>query len=425
MTTHEIAVAEKRGMEFVVPEEIKKLLAPKASDNELIIFCKIAQSLGLNPYANEIYLIPFGDTHSIVIAVQAYLKRASHNPQYETYQAGLIVSQAGGIVERKGTLTLPGDKTIGAWCKVWKKGAAHPFEHQVKFEDWDKKSNVWQTHPNHMIYITAIRQCIRMAFPDEYGPEFEAQTVEGVVMEVADVQEVAVLAPPETTTIPEASTEDGLDYDLHPWLRTCPLHNISWQEGKYGPYHIMPGRNKGFCNQKKAVTEATNNRITERVKELGWEKPQVASWVEEKYGKTWGKLGLEQRIEASELQVSPVASPETAAEGLQSPLSEANEATDDLFPGDVSAEAYARKATKAAESETTGEAPPILTAPLFWDKVRQQGWNVDWANEKLGGGLETFLGHPRTKTLDDALTHLHIKAGQEKETAARRPEAEF
>jgi phage recombination protein Bet len=267
----ELELAKDLGQTAIVPAEVKKLLAPKASDNELILFCKIANDLGLNPFANELYLIPFGGKHTIVIAVQAYLKRASHNPKYGHYEAGLVVHRDGqGYVRTKGTMSYPGDTPYGAWCDVFKVGEIRPFTHEVKLEDWNKGTNLWAQKPEHMIMITAIRQCVRMAFPDEFGPEFETPTVEGMVVEVMDaetLQDVVEVLPPPT----DASS------GISAGPMVCPLHGIEftridhWLKGKKQSTlcHVKEGEKgpqggRRYCERDDAIAvDSTTGEIIE------------------------------------------------------------------------------------------------------------------------------------------------------------------
>lgn len=206
-------------------EDIRKLLAPKAQDRELEVFLRYCLAEGMNPFAGDVWLVPFTNrttgevTHAIVIGLQFYLKKAARNPLYETYLAGCIVKRGTEYTDIVGTALYPGDELFGAWCKVWKRGAPVPFEHRVALVDWDKGRDLWKAHPNVMIEVTAIRQAIRRAFPGEFGPKEEPQEIEGVaveVMEDATAQALAPRVPVRTALSTPGPVETGPTTSLRP-----------------------------------------------------------------------------------------------------------------------------------------------------------------------------------------------------------------
>ena len=201
-------------------EDIRKLLAPQAQDRELEVFLRFCIAQRLNPFAKDVWLIPFKNretgevTHAIVIGLQAYLKKAARNPLYQTYQSGCIVKRGETYTDIIGTALLPSDELFGAWCKVWKRGAPVPFEHRVALTDWDKGRDLWRTHKSTMIEVTVIRQGIRRAFPEEFGPNEEPQEIEGVVVEVAEDSTALALAPRVLEPVPEPS-QGGVPLPQH------------------------------------------------------------------------------------------------------------------------------------------------------------------------------------------------------------------
>ncbi|GEM_PF-3852739 len=186
---------------------IKKWLAPEADDVTIEIFLRYCLAMGANPFAREVYLVPFESrtthkiTWTIMPGLQLYLKHASHNPQYQTYQAGLVVQRGDAYVDIMGTLTYPGDQVLGAWCRVYKRGAPVPFEHRIKMEDWNKHREVWLTNPNSMIEVRAISQALRRAFPDQFAPTDDPDTYAGMPVIVADETTAKELVPPAAAGI--------------------------------------------------------------------------------------------------------------------------------------------------------------------------------------------------------------------------------
>jgi phage recombination protein Bet len=170
----EVAVAEaagkltfqQRGIDLpnevtLTTADIKKYLAPKASDTDLYLFVQIARSQGLNPFAREIYFIPYGDKSSIVVGYEVYLKRVL----------------ASGLCEGfKVEMRNEGEANEQAVYIGYRKGWKEPFEWAVKTSTYNKKQGVWNVNPIHMIKKIAVSQGMRWQFADAiagipYTPE--------------------------------------------------------------------------------------------------------------------------------------------------------------------------------------------------------------------------------------------------------------
>jgi len=159
------------------PREIRTLLpVGKATDQEVMQFVKYAQHVGADPWAKEIYLIKYSekDPAAIALALNWYLKKASHNPAYESYESGVIVEHNGEYIDVVGSVVYPGYQLFGGWCRVHKHGARVPFERRVTMAEYDRHQFGWKTMPATMIEKVAIVQGIRRAFPDEFAAEGEA-----------------------------------------------------------------------------------------------------------------------------------------------------------------------------------------------------------------------------------------------------------
>lgn len=174
----------------------------KATDTEIRAFIAYCMGVDANPYTHEAYLIKYdeGRPANVVLSLQWYLKRASHNPAYQSYQSGVIVKREGeGYVDMVGAVVLPGDTLFGGWCKVYKKDAP-AFERRVTLSEYDRRQAQWKTMPATMIEKVAIVQAVRRAFPDEFQAEEQAAMPLPVVLE-GDVPEPQQ-APPALTPAP-------------------------------------------------------------------------------------------------------------------------------------------------------------------------------------------------------------------------------
>ena len=260
-------------------KEVGQFLAPQATPTELQIFARYCMAQGLNAFAKEAYLIPFKDTktqqvrHAIVTGIGGYLKKASHNPAYQMYQSGLIVSRDGRYAHIPGTALFPGDVLFGAWCKVYKKNAPMPFEHQVALADWKKPGfGLWGKQDNVMIEVTAVRQCIRRAFPDEVGPENEDTEYEGVpIVTIPEEALGSVALPPAANGSPVPDADSFL----------CPIHQTKWfMGGRMREYaHVISGEQgpkggKVWCNMAEIQAQQPQEAPQEAQQPLPEDVPE-------------------------------------------------------------------------------------------------------------------------------------------------------
>lgn len=170
----------------------------KATDTEIRAFIAYCMGVDANPYTHEAYLVKYDDSRpaSVVLSLQWYLKRASHNITYQSYQSGVIVKREGeGYVDMVGAVVLPGDTLFGGWCKVYKRDAP-AFERRVILSEYDRRQAQWKTMPATMIEKVAIVQAVRRAFPDEFQAEEQA------VMPLPVVLEGDVSAPSQARSEP-------------------------------------------------------------------------------------------------------------------------------------------------------------------------------------------------------------------------------
>lgn len=136
--------------EVVSLADVKKYIAPKATDKELFMFMGICKAYGLNPMKREIHFIKYGESAaSIVVGYETYLKRAEKTGKLDGWE-----------VETNGKTA-----TIKIRRKDWKE----PFIWTVEKSEFDKGQANWKTMPNFMLKKIAISQGFRLAFPVEMG----------------------------------------------------------------------------------------------------------------------------------------------------------------------------------------------------------------------------------------------------------------
>lgn len=165
-------------------------------DHDIIKYMMLCKSRNLNPFVGDSYLLGYDNSDgttqwSLITAVQALLKRAEINPNYDGCENGVILKVAsddGGttIEEREGAMVFDGEILLGGWAKVYRKDRKIPTKSAVKFSTYNTGRSRWQKDPAGMICKVAKAAALREAFPSEVGglylrEEFdESNTVDAV-----------------------------------------------------------------------------------------------------------------------------------------------------------------------------------------------------------------------------------------------------
>ncbi len=171
--------------------DVKKYLCPKATEPEIVIFLKTCQTLGLNPWAHEVYLVKYKEDEpaAIIIATEAYLKAAETCPEYDGCEAGIVLKDTAGKLEfREGAFLLDeeGGKLAGGWAKVYRKDRARPFYVAVNIKECQKytregkPTRFWREMPATMVRKVALSRSLREAFPTRLGGLFTTAEYEEV-----------------------------------------------------------------------------------------------------------------------------------------------------------------------------------------------------------------------------------------------------
>lgn len=155
------------------------------TDREILLFMNLCKYQKLNPFLNEAYAIKFGDTFSMVVGYQTYLRRAEENPDYLTMESGLIVQRGNDIVKKEGSCPYPGEVIIGGWCTV------HRLRHErevtiskeVSMTEYSTGQSNWRTKPAMMIEKVAISQALRASFPKDYEGLYTEEEMDKTIQE--------------------------------------------------------------------------------------------------------------------------------------------------------------------------------------------------------------------------------------------------
>jgi len=132
-------------------------LTTNLTNSEVQQFIEIAQAFGLNPFKREIYASKFGQSFSIIVGFETYVKRAERSGRL----SGWHVTTSGSIVD-------PKTSDIKATITIHRKDWEHPFVHEVYFREYvqcnreGQVNKFWREKPLTMIKKVAISQEFRL-----------------------------------------------------------------------------------------------------------------------------------------------------------------------------------------------------------------------------------------------------------------------
>lgn len=157
-------------------DDVRNFICKEATIAECRIFLETCKQYHLNPFTKEAYLIHYdnknGDTAStIVLGKTCYMKMAEAHPQYDGFEAGVIVfvPEVDELIHREGSIIYKGEELVGGWAKTYRKDRSRPFYEEVNFSEYDTKKSLWVTKPATMIRKVALVHTLREAFPATFG----------------------------------------------------------------------------------------------------------------------------------------------------------------------------------------------------------------------------------------------------------------
>ena len=235
MTNKAIAQAEEKGLTVIRTDTGDIKLSPKIINNYLVrgngnvteqetmLFLSLCKFQKLNPFLNEAYLVKFGSQPAnMIVGKETFTKRASVDPRFQGYRAGIIVTRNGEILEIEGSFKAQEDILIGGWAEIHVKGRI-PLKHSVSMQEYDRKQSTWKQIPCTMIRKVALVQALREAFPDLFQGMYsqEEMNVDNeYINELPKVkpplEDTAITELPEQPEVKEADViidEDGVIVD--------------------------------------------------------------------------------------------------------------------------------------------------------------------------------------------------------------------
>ena len=152
---------------------VRQYLDPsgKANDEELAYFIATCKERNLNPFTKEVYFIKYGTNPAqVVVSKDAFMKRAEQNPNFDGFEAGIVVeTQEGEIKHITGTIHSKNHVLLGGWAKVYRKDRKYPIEVDADFQAYNTGKSMWAKMPALMIRKVALVSAMREAFSENVG----------------------------------------------------------------------------------------------------------------------------------------------------------------------------------------------------------------------------------------------------------------
>ena len=200
-------------------DDVRNFICKEATIAECRIFLETCKQYHLNPFTKEAYLIHYdnknGDTAStIVLGKTCYMKMAESHPQYDGFEAGIIVidETAGELIHREGSIVYQGETLVGGWAKTYRKDRSRPFYEEVNFSEYNAKKSLWVTKPATMIRKVALVHTLREAFPATFGGLIDESEVpvdaEADFRELSDEEAAAAGTVPPRRRIKKPKKEE-------------------------------------------------------------------------------------------------------------------------------------------------------------------------------------------------------------------------
>lgn len=178
-------------------DEVRQRLCPNIDDKELALVLGLCKAQRLNPFNKDVYIIKYGNSPaSIVTSKEVFTKRASANPDYEGFEAGVTyINARGDVCTREGSAVYKAanEQLVGGWCRVYVNGR-RPFYDEVTLEEYSTGKSGWAKMPATMIRKVALVHCLREAFPDDFQGLYAAEEM-GNAGEKAQAMEAQEVEP--------------------------------------------------------------------------------------------------------------------------------------------------------------------------------------------------------------------------------------
>ena len=116
------------------------------TDGEVMMFLHRCRDMRLDPFSSDVSLVKYGSDQpaSIIVGKDAF-------PEFDGMEYGIVAMAADGTMSRReGAMTVPGEKLVGGWAKVWRKDRTRPSTAEVALAEYDTGRSSWRKMPATM-----------------------------------------------------------------------------------------------------------------------------------------------------------------------------------------------------------------------------------------------------------------------------------
>ena len=115
----------------------------------------------------------------MVVSKDAFMKRAEQNPNFDGFEAGIVVETPEGEIKQiTGTIHSKHDELLGGWAKIHRKDRSFPIEVDADFKAYNTGKSMWAKMPALMIRKVALVSAMREAFSENVGGLYTADEME-------------------------------------------------------------------------------------------------------------------------------------------------------------------------------------------------------------------------------------------------------
>lgn len=174
----EVVIHTNAGDVKLTPAIVRRYLVNgngNVTDQEIALFLGLCRAQNLNPFTREAFLVKYNGNQpaAIIVAKDAFLKRAYRSESFRGHKAGVICQASGqGNITYTEGFCPPGSKIVGGWAEVHRDGWSFPLRVEVDLNEYQAKKSdgtpnrMWSEKPATMVRKVALVQALREAFPD-------------------------------------------------------------------------------------------------------------------------------------------------------------------------------------------------------------------------------------------------------------------
>lgn len=129
---------------------LKSTVCNKATNEEIMAFCIVANEYGLNPFLKELYAFPAKSGGIIpVVSIDGWIRIVNEHPQMDGMEFSFSTAESGAL--------------ISCTCTIYRKDRSRPIVVTEFLSECKRGTDPWKME-SRMLRHKALIQCARVAF---------------------------------------------------------------------------------------------------------------------------------------------------------------------------------------------------------------------------------------------------------------------